>query len=145
MRIHDGGSITTERRSERYRQIVDRFEQVARANLEKPMYVSDLSRLLGVSQRTLSRAFREIRGIGPYRCLQYLRLSEVRRVLSSEEGTVTQAAMRFDFRELGRFGVLYRKAFGESPSDTKRRRRSMHAVSHHNAPPPPNNTEGTAS
>ena len=98
------------------------------------MHVAELSRIADINQRTLSRAFREIRGIGPYRYFQYLRLSEVRRVLASEGGSVTQAAMRFGFRELGRFGVLYRKAFGESPSETKRRRRSVHAISHHDAP-----------
>jgi AraC-like DNA-binding protein len=42
----------------------------------------------------------------------------------SEEGTVTEAAMRFGFPELGKFGVLYRKAFGESPSETRRRAQS---------------------
>ena len=35
--------------------------------------------------------------------------------------TVTDAAMRFGFRELGRFAVDYRAAFGESPSETLRR------------------------
>jgi len=127
-------SLITTQRTRRYREIVDHVEQVARANVGKFVRVADLSRVAEVNQRTLSRAFREIRGIGGYRYLLYLRLSEVRRVLSSEEGTVTQAAMRFGFRELGRFGVLYRKAFGESPSETKRRRRSVHAISHHDAP-----------
>jgi transcriptional regulator GlxA family with amidase domain len=133
MRTHDRAikaGPTTKQRTQRYRQIVDHFEQVARANVGEFVKVAYLSRIAGISQRTLSRAFREIRGLGPYRYLQYLRLSEVRRVLSSEEGTITQAAMRFGFRELGRFGVLYRKAFGESPSEAKRRRSSVHAVSH---------------
>ena len=77
-----------------------------------------------INQRTLSRAFREIRGTSPYCYLQYLRLSEVKRVLSQEGGSITEAAMRFGFRELGRFGVLYRKAFGERPSQTRQRGRS---------------------
>jgi transcriptional regulator GlxA family with amidase domain len=81
-----------------------------------------LSHIAGINQRTLSRAFREIHGIGPHRYLQHLRLSEVRQVLLSEQGTITQAAMRFGFHEIGRFGVLYRRAFGETPSETRRRR-----------------------
>ena len=84
--------------------------------------VTDLSRIAGINQRTLPRAFREIRGVGPYRYLQHFRLSEVKRILLSEEGTITQAAMRFGFHEIGRFGVLYRRAFGETPSETRRRR-----------------------
>ncbi len=132
--MRDRHSIMTTQRTQRYRRIVDHFEEVARANVGKFVHVADLSRLAGVNQRTLSRAFREVRGIGPYRYLQYLRLSEVRRVLLLEGGTVTQAAMRFGFRELGKFGVLYRKAFGESPSETRRRTRSVQAVSDHDPP-----------
>src|SRR5208337_1542406 len=144
MRDRDRRSIIMTQRTQRYRQIVDHFEEVARANVGNFVHVSDLSRIAGINQRTLSRAFREVRGIGPYRYLQYLRLSEVRRVLSSEGGSVTQAAMRFGFRELGRFGVLYRKAFGESPSQTRQRGRSVHAVSHHDAPQPGNDTKECA-
>jgi len=142
--MRDRRSIITTQRIQRYRRIVDHFEQVARANLEQVVHVADLSRVARVNQRTLSRAFREIRGIGPYRYLQYLRLSEVKRVLVLEGGTVTQAAMQFGFRELGKFGVLYRKAFGESPSETRRRRQSMPAVYDLDPPRVPNNTEGTA-
>jgi len=83
--------------------------------------VVDLSRIGGINQRTLTRAFREIHGIGPYRYLQHLRLSEVKQVLLSEQGTITQATMRFGFHEIGRFGVLYRRTFGETPSETRRR------------------------
>ena len=111
----------TTQRDQHYRVLVDRFEQVARANLETPARVTDLCRMAEINQRTLSRAFRAVRGTTPYHCLQGLRLSEVQRVLASEEGTVTQAAMRFGFRELGRFALQYRMAFGESPSETKRR------------------------
>jgi len=142
--MRDRRSIITTQRIQRYRRIVDHFEQVARANLEKVGHVADLSHVARVNQRTLSRAFREIRGIGPYRYLQYLRLSEVKRVLVLEGGTVTQAAMQFGFHELGKFGVLYRKAFGESPSETKRRAQSVPAVYDLDPPRVPNDTEGIA-
>jgi transcriptional regulator GlxA family with amidase domain len=120
-RLFFRGSIMTTQRDQRYSEIVDRFERVARANLEARARVTDLCRIAEVNQRTLSRAFRAVRGTTPYHYLQALRLSEVKRVLSSEDGSVTQAAMRFGFRELGRFAMQYRMAFGESPSETKRR------------------------
>jgi transcriptional regulator GlxA family with amidase domain len=110
-----------------YRRIIDHFEQIARANVGKYMHVGDICRVARINERTLSRAYRELRNVGPRQYVLSLRLSEVRRVLLSEDGTVTQAAMRFGFRELGKFGVLYRRAFGETPSQTKRRRRSMDA------------------
>jgi len=117
----DQGQTRTTPRHQRYEDIVEHCEEVARANIGTLVRVADLSRIAGINQRTLSRAFREIRGVSPYRHLLYLRLSKVRQVLLCEEGTVTEAAMRFGFRELGKFGVLYRKAFAESPSETRRR------------------------
>ena len=144
MQIPGRGAITTEQRIRRYRQIVDHFEHVARANVGNFAHVADVSCIAGINQRTLSRAFREVRGIGPYRYLQHLRLSEVRRVLSTEGGTVTQAAMRFGFRELGSFGVLYRKAFGETPTETRQRKQSVQRVLPQDAPLAPNQMEAAA-
>jgi AraC family transcriptional regulator, ethanolamine operon transcriptional activator len=107
----------------RYQQIVDRFEEVARANLEGLPHITDLCQAAAVTQRTLSRAFRVIRGTTPSGYLRVLRLGQVRQALLSADGgteTVTQIAMRFGFRELGRFAVDYRATFGESPSETLR-------------------------
>jgi transcriptional regulator GlxA family with amidase domain len=50
-----------------------------------------------------------------------LRLSRARRALLSADRKstkVTEIATCFGFAELGRFSVEYRKAFGESPSQT---------------------------
>jgi len=141
MLVCDRRLTMTTQRTQRYRRIVAHFEEVARANIGNFVHVEDLSRNAGVNQRTLSRAFREVCGFGPYRYLQYLRLSEVKRVLLSEETTITQAAMRLGFVELGKFGVLYKKAFGETASETRRRRQSVPAVSPHEAPLVPDETE----
>jgi len=111
----------TTQRDQRYRELLNRFEQVARANLEVPARVSDLCRTAEINQRTLSRAFRAVRDTTPHHYLQAMRLGEVRRVLSSGGGSVTHVAMRFGFRELGRFAMQYRMAFGENPSETRRR------------------------
>ena len=141
----DRGGAGKEQRIQRYRQIVNHFEQIARANVGTVVHVADMSRVAGVNQRTLSRAFREIHGIGPYRYLQHLRLSELKRVLFSEEITVTKAALRLGFVELGKLGVLYKKAFGESPSQTKRRRQAVRGVSPSGPPLVPNEVEETVS
>ena len=75
-----------------------------------------------------------------------LRLSEVKRVLSQEGGTITEAAMRFGFRELGRFGVLYRNAVGERPSQTRQGARLVPVLPdlHHDVPHPINEREESA-
>ncbi len=115
------------RQKRSYYKLVEDFEEVARANLEKLKHVNGICRLAQANERTLSRAYRVVRGTSPYKYLQELRLKEVKRILSSETSTVTQAAFRFGFRELGRFAVQYKKTFGESPSETLRRARSLRA------------------
>ena len=62
-------------RNQRYPKIVDHYEELARVNVENFAHVEELCRIAGINQRTLSRAFREIRGTTPRRYLQYLRLS----------------------------------------------------------------------
>jgi AraC-like DNA-binding protein len=59
-----------------------------------------------------------------------LRLSQARRALMDTDSglsTVTEIATGFGFLELGRFSVEYRRAFGESPSQTLQRASSASA------------------
>lgn len=109
---------------ERYRDIVDRFVQLARANLDKPTRILELCRAIGVEPRQLRRACQAILGITPVSHLHRLRLSEARHTLSTPDGaasTITKVASRFGFHELGRFAAAYRAAFGEHPSETRQR------------------------
>jgi AraC-like DNA-binding protein len=47
------------------------------------------------------------------------RLEAARSMLAAgAASTVTDAAVRCGFSHLGRFSITYRRAFGESPSDT---------------------------
>jgi transcriptional regulator GlxA family with amidase domain len=108
----------------RYREIIERFDRIARANLESFASVADLCRGAQIPHHTLLRALRAIHATSPVRYLHELRLSEARRALISRNcavKNVTEVATRFGFRELGRFSGEYRDRFGESPSDTLRR------------------------
>ena len=109
---------------EHYREIVDRFDEIARANPGMADDISDMCHALGVSPRTLSRAVNAVHGTTPTRHLRRMRLAAARRALVSKEvaaGTVTEIALRFGFHELGRFAAEYRATFGESPSETLQR------------------------
>jgi transcriptional regulator GlxA family with amidase domain len=119
LRQHLGLRVVPTR--QRYQQIVDRFEEIARANLGDPERISDICDAIAVSQRTLVRAFHAVHGTSPSRYLHALRLAEARKALKNGAfENVTEVAVRFGFHELGRFAVDYRAAFGESPSDTLR-------------------------
>ena len=91
-----------------------------------PVAVSELSRIVGISERNLRRAFHSIHGTSPKRYMLAERLGAVRRDLrdaSNLTASVTDVAARYGFSELGRFAGSYRKVYGETPSDTLRRTR----------------------
>ena len=109
---------------EPYKDIVERFAQIAQANLGKPARIPELCRAVGVEPRRLRRACQAILGVTPVSYLHTLRLSEVRRTLATPDGaasTITEVASRFGFHELGRFAAAHRAAFGEHPSETRQR------------------------
>ena len=105
-----------------YRQIVDRFEEMARASLGRPRSIPEICAALAIGQRTLARAVRAVRGTTPSRHLHGLALAEARAALQNPATrSVRQIALRCGFRELGRFAADYRAAYGEYPSETLRR------------------------
>ena len=93
------------------------------------MHASDLARMAGLDERQLRREFSALFGISVGRYLRVRRLNDVRRELAnpmSQVESVTQAATKFGFYDLGRFAANYRRIFGENPSATlSRTRRAM--------------------
>jgi transcriptional regulator GlxA family with amidase domain len=86
--------------------------------------VSDLCRAVGVSERTLEYAFRDIMGLTPVAYLIRLRLHRVRQgLLAGTHGstTVSREALNWGFWHFGDFSRAYKDCFGELPSDTLRR------------------------
>jgi len=94
-------------------------------NLRTPITLSDLVAQSGVAGRTLVKHFNEFMGTSPMRYIRNARLAEVRDQLrrAEPEEHVTEIATSWGFSHVGRFGVEYRKRFGESPSETRGRRR----------------------
>jgi transcriptional regulator GlxA family with amidase domain len=104
-------------------EIVARVNAFLRDNLGESVTVAELSRIAGVSERTLRAAFHDIVGIGPKQHVIRQRLQAVHAALREAQpgtATVTDIAMSYGFFELGRFAGRYRHAFGEAPSWTLR-------------------------
>jgi AraC-like DNA-binding protein len=104
------------------------FEAVVEANFNRQLLVSDLCRIVGVSERTLRNICQEQLGMSPHRFLALRRLHLARRALlrsDQQSATVTGIAMSHGVWELGRFAVAYKSLFGESPSATLRRSCNM--------------------
>lgn len=104
-------------------QLVTRVIEFLRDNLGEPVTVAELSRMAGVSERTLRAAFHDVLGLSPKQYDITERLRAARAALSAadpETTTVTDIAMTYGFFELGRFAGRYRDVFGEVPSRTLR-------------------------
>jgi AraC-like DNA-binding protein len=93
-------------------------------NAAEPVRLAELSKLTGMSVRSIQAGFKAAYGCSPMAFLKQRRLELARnRLLSAPPGTTTVAEVALDcgFAHLGRFSALYRARFGESPSATVRR------------------------
>ena len=111
-------------RQDRHADAIRRLCEYLRANLFRPLTLTDMERQTGLPARTLSRAFRNALGCSPMAWVQEQRLLEARRglALAREGETVANVAMHCGFTRLGAFATLFRQRFGESPSQTLKRR-----------------------
>lgn len=102
-------------------------------SLCKPIAVPQLADAVGVSQRTLEYAFREGLGVTPLQFMRRCRLNRAHHDLRSAtpgSKSVTDVAVSWGFRDLGRFATEYRRVFGVNPSQTLAQARSPIAHLH---------------
>jgi len=125
MAVSLGGDAATDTWTRHSRRIVmRRFQQVLEENIEEPMYVPEICKALGVSERGLRHCCEQYLNMSPKQFLTLRRMHMAHRALRSATNAnqnVTEIAMRFGFWHLGRFAVVYRSVFGESPSATLKR------------------------
>ena len=86
--------------------------------------IGDVAARVGVTARTLSGGFRKFRGLSPRGFLAARRLEGFRQDLETlpEEMTVTAIASAWGFSNFGALAGRYRARFGETPSQTRRRK-----------------------
>jgi AraC-like DNA-binding protein len=121
----DGGETEEDRSAVRqHAAIMRRFYTLIDERAEQPLYIPELCKAIGVSERTLRTCCEEHLGMGPKHYLLLRRMNLARQALllaTPAETNVTAIATDRGFWELGRFSVEYRALFGESPSETLRR------------------------
>jgi AraC-like DNA-binding protein len=101
--------------------IMRRFYRVIEERLDEPLYMPELCKAVGASERTLNTCCHEHLGMGPKRYLLLRRMNLARRALRESSwpvATVTEIATLYGFWQFGRFAVEYKALFGESPSAT---------------------------
>jgi AraC family ethanolamine operon transcriptional activator len=95
---------------------------------DEHLTVQDLCRVTGVSIRTLEYVFLERFGVSPKEYLKAHRLNGVRRELRRAHAAairISDVANRWGFWHMGQFAADYRRLFGELPSETQVKYKSV--------------------
>ena len=93
-------------------------------NAARDISVRDIAAALYLSPRTVQNLFRRHLNTTPTAHLRTIRLAQARKELIAGDRSVTTVAAtaaRWGFAHTGRFAVLYRRTYGESPHETLRR------------------------
>jgi AraC-like DNA-binding protein len=92
-------------------------------NIAAPIGVADIVAVSAVSGRALFKHFRRFTGLSPLQYVRETRLRHVREALlnAQPEEHIATVAARWGFNHPGRFASDYRRRFGETPSDSRRR------------------------
>jgi transcriptional regulator GlxA family with amidase domain len=101
---------------------VRRALDLIEADPTRPLSLADLARAAGVTTRTLQKQFCSALGKSPGAAIRHARLARARQELL--RGTkVTDVAVSCGFSHMGEFAALYKRAYGETPSQTLHRTR----------------------
>jgi transcriptional regulator GlxA family with amidase domain len=93
------------------------------ANIGQPFTMQTVAEDVGVSVRSLETSFRAFKGTTPGAYLRTMRLRAAREDLlnPSTRQSVRDICLKWGFFHFGRFSMVYKATFGESPSDTRKR------------------------
>ncbi|MDF0662313.1 AraC family transcriptional regulator [Rhizobium sp. BC49] len=93
------------------------------ANIAEPLTMTMVADDVGVSLRALQTGFKAFRGTSPAGYLRTIRLQAAREQLRdpTNQQSVREICTIWGFAHAGRFSIIYRSTFGESPRDTRLR------------------------
>jgi len=111
----------TRQRRQRHATVMVRFEEALSQHIGHKLSLPMLCAEIGVPERTLRMCCTNFLAVSPLRYLMLQRLNQARAELRRarpSSTSVAEVARNHQFLELGRFAVIYRAIFGESPSAT---------------------------
>lgn len=91
--------------------------------------INDIAAAVRLTPRAVQYLFRQQLNTTPTEYLRRVRLHRAHRDLTSGDRsttTVTEIAQRWGFAHAGRFAMLYRQTYGESPHDTLKTKQRTH-------------------
>lgn len=105
-------------------RLIQSIEAWVEETNKAPNSMNELCKIFKANERTLRRAFKAWYGVSPQQFLLSIRLNKVRNDLCLSDDPMTKIsdiANLQGFWHMGKFAYLYRRQFGELPSETLRR------------------------
>lgn len=93
-------------------------------NIGRQITIQSVAAAIGTSSRSLETGFRAFKGTTPAAYLRTIRLEAAHAELCDPalSLSISQTALKWGFFHFGRFAEIYKKAYGETPSQTRQRR-----------------------
>ena len=106
---------------------IKRARSFIHENIHQTISLTQLAEITGVAQATLNKHFIHFIGQSPMKYIRNEKLSAIHDLLSStkKEIRVTDVALMYGFNHLGRFAEYYKRRYGELPSETYLKFRSL--------------------
>lgn len=102
---------------------LDAIAEYIRTNLDKEMRVTDLARMIRMSESGLRSCFKKTYGLSPKQYLQQYRMSEAKMLLTFSDKTVQQIASGVGFPNIHAFSAWFQKQTGMSPTAWRKEQR----------------------
>ncbi|MDE1182335.1 GlxA family transcriptional regulator [Paraburkholderia sp.] len=90
------------------------------ANIEEPLSLDELARLVHLSQRHLQRMFKMFMNVSPTHYYLTLRLRRARELLRNTDASISSVTTECGFHSACHFSKAYRAQFGHAPSVERR-------------------------
>jgi AraC family transcriptional regulator, transcriptional activator of the genes for pyochelin and ferripyochelin receptors len=101
---------------------IHRARDILCRDLESPPRLSDLAHAVGTNHSRLNRGFREIYGTTVFGYLRQKRLIEARRLMETEDASVTEAALSVGYGSISSFSKAFYEYFGMRPMACRKRK-----------------------
>ena len=105
----------------RSKKKINRLMDYLHSNPDQSISINEMCQIAGLSRRNLFYNFKEYSGHSPSNFFKFIRLSALHRDLLSDSQSLTNLAVKYNFFHLGEFSDLYKKTFGELPSQTQKK------------------------
>ncbi len=100
--------------------LVKNAVRLMQANIEEPLTIEEIARLLGSSRRQIERLFNEFSGASPARYYMEMRLTRARQLLQQSSMSITDISVACGFVSSSHFSRNFRRFFNQRPVDARK-------------------------